>query len=399
MLFWFGNNIIKRKPKAGLFLFCFCLICFTSDGLKKTAIAYAPKLIRVAIVKDADQFSLAIRGRFKIYDSGQKRLLDQARRLKEITVVPTSAGIKIGDLEISYKHVKIIPEKDATIYVNDRRFRGEINIVADQNNKLLAINTVELENYIKGVLYHEVSHRWPLESLKAQAVAARSYALYQADWNKKRLYDVTSDIYSQVYGGRNSEKYRTNIAVNRTKGLVMAYQGKILPAYYHATCGGHTEDVSELWNEDLPPLKGVVCSFCEKSPHYQWKKNYRLKDIQDGLNKRGYQIGLIKTIEVTQRNHSGRIKTIKITARDGKVIQIPGKEFRQVVGPNLLKSNYFDVEMKGYYFDLIGKGWGHGVGMCQWGANFMARERYNFRRILKFYYPGVEIVHHETIGL
>ena len=261
---------------------------------------------------------------------------------------------------------------------------------------MLVVNAVELENYIKGVLYHEVSHYWPMESLKAQAVAARSYALYQMQMNRHKDFDVTSDIYSQVYGGRGSERYRTNIAIERTKGLVMVYRGKLLLAYFHATCAGHTEDVSELWKEDLPPLKGVACSFCRFSPHFFWKKNFRLKDIQDKLNAKGYGLGLIKEIRIIERNTSGRIKTLEIETRDGKKANISGKDFREIIGPNNIKSNNYEVDMQGYYMDLIGKGWGHGVGMCQWGAAQMASEGYSYEQILKYYYPGVDIVSYET---
>ena len=99
-----------------------------------------------------------------------------------------------------------------------------------------------------------------------------------------------------------------------------------------------------------------------------------------------------------ERNKSGRIRNLEIESRDGKISKISGKDFRDIVGPNIVRSNNYNVVMKGYYFDLIGKGWGHGVGMCQWGANFMARDRYDFREILRFYYPGVEIVSYETLG-
>ena len=208
---------------------------------------------------------------------------------------------------------------------------------------------------------------------------------------------MTSDIYSQVYGGRSSERYRTNVAVDRTKGLVMVFGGKILPAYYHATCAGFTEDVHELWSEDLPPLRGVPCPFCKDSPHYYWKKNFRLKDIQDKLNEKGYELGLIKEILVLERNKSGRIKALVVATRDEKKARISGKDFRNIIGPNIIKSNNYDMIMKGYYMDVIGKGWGHGVGLCQWGANFMSRKGYKYDEILKYYYPGIEIVSGEII--
>ena len=253
------------------------------------------------------------------------------------------------------------------------------------------INSLGLEDYVKGILRHEVSDRWPLEVIKAQAVAARSYAVYQIHANKGKEYDLTSDIYSQVYGGKSAERYRTNIAAERTEGEILIYQNKIFPAYYHATCGGKTEDVRVLWKDDIPPLKGVDCHFCKLSPHFQWKRNYRLKDIQEILNAHGYTIGLIKEIKVLSRTPSGRVKMLLIISKDGQVTSIEANRFRNLIGPNLIKSNLYSIEMKGYFFDLIGRGWGHGVGMCQWGAYAMAKERYDYKEILKYYYPGAEV--------
>ncbi len=102
-------------------------------------------------------------------------------------------------------------------------------------------------------------------------------------------------------------------------------------------------------------------------------------------------MGLIKEIRVIDRNPSERIKTLELVTRDGKKATVSGKDFRQIIGPNVIKSNNYYVVMKGYYCDFIGKGWGHGVGMCQWGAQGMARQRFEYKDILEFYYPGIHI--------
>ena len=126
-------------------------------------------------------------------------------------------------------------------------------------------------------------------------------------------------------------------------------------------------------------------------PNYRWKKNFRSKDIQQKLNANGFKLGLIKEIDVLERTKSGRIKNLEIKTRDGKSTTISGIKFRDIIGPNVLKSNYYDIEMKGYYFDVNGRGWGHGVGMCQWGVYRMAKKRYEYTRILGYYYPGAKI--------
>ena len=282
----------------------------------------------------------------------------------------------------------------------ERRYRGAVDIIKTPEKKLLVVNTLGLEEYIQGVLYHEISHRWPLDAIMAQAVATRSYAVFQTLNNKTKEFDVYSDIYSQVYGGRTSEKYRTNLAVERTKGQVLTFQGKILPAYFHATCAGWTEDVRELWkHRNLPPLEGVRCNACFFSPHRFWRKNMQLKDIQAAINNNGHDLDAISDITVVSTDSSGRIRELKITSRRGKVVTVSGKDFRQWIGPNVIRSLKFRVVMRGYYCDFLGEGWGHGVGLCQWGAYGMARQRYDYRAILAHYYPGSALENLRTLDL
>jgi stage II sporulation protein D len=354
----------------------------------------AGPMIRVAVLVKAKDFMLKVRGSYKIYDESQT-LLREGRNLQETVVQASSKGIYFGVEGFSTQRIRVSTDKDFSLFVAgvERRYRGMLDVVVDEKSLITAVNILDLETYTKGVLFHEVSHRWPLEAIKAQAVATRTYALYQSQQNKEELYDVKSDIYSQVYGGKSAERYRTNIAANRTYGQLLTYNGKVLPAYFHATCGGRTEDVREVWPKhgDLPPLRGIQCDYCVFAPHYRWTKNFKSKDIQDLLNKNGYHIDLIEDIRVIERTKSGRIKTIEISTRAGKEIQISGKKFREIVGPNNLKSNFFDIEMKGYFFDLKGKGWGHGVGMCQWGAYYMSLQNFKYREILNYYYPGAEI--------
>jgi len=359
------------------------------------------KFVRVALLRDVDRLKLSIRGRYQIIDPTTDRILLEKRRLSPKEIIPTAQGIKIGEEEYTLSKIRFYSHKDITVKVNgrDRCYRGIIDVIKVKNKKLLVVNVLELEQYIRGILYHESPHRWPLEALKVQAVAARTYALYRIATDKNQPFDVTSDIYSQVYGGRSSERYRANIAVERTQGEVMTYNNEILPAYFSATCGGHTEDVSELWKQDLLPLKGVICEFCKISPHYRWKKNFRSKDVQDKLNQHGYNLGLIKEIKVLEKNSSGRIRTLEITTREGKTMKIAGKDFRQIIGPNVLKSNKYDIVMQGYYFDVLGQGWGHGVGMCQWGVLGMVRQGHTYQEILQYYYPGTQMMDYHTVNL
>jgi stage II sporulation protein D len=253
------------------------------------------------------------------------------------------------------------------------------------------INNVELENYLYGVLYHEVSHRWPIEVLKAQSIAARTFALHQREQSKLAPYDLRNDIYSQMYGGKTSEKWSTTRAVNLTKGKVLVYNGGLLPAYYHATCAGRTEDASNLWNIDLAPLKGVECKYCKDSPHYKWHKEISLWEIENRLKANDYNIGKIASLNILSRNKSGRVDKLEIKGESGASLILTGKDFRQMIGPNDVRSTNFTISLKWEHAIFDGYGWGHGVGLCQWGAYGLGRRGKKAEEILKFYYPGTEI--------
>lgn len=351
--------------------------------------------IKVAILTNVPSAEFKMRGPYQILDPKSGRVLEEGRLLDFVPVAVSSRGFEVAQRFFALDRLRLSPSKDVSLWSGDkeRRYRGFVDLIKTGDNTFTAVNILPVEDYVRGVLYHEVSHRWPIEAIKAQAVATRTYAFYRKKVNEGKEFDVTNDIYSQVYGGRTSEKYRTNIAVNQTFGQILVFNGEVLPAYFHASCGGHTEDASEMWNhKGLYPLKGNVCVYCVDSPHYQWKKNYQLSKIQEKLNANGHNLGLIKDIRVSERSRSGRARTLEITTREGKTVKVSGKDFRNIIGPNELRSIKFDVEMKGYFMDLIGQGWGHGVGMCQWGARGMAAQRYDYRQILSYYYPGSQFV-------
>lgn len=373
------------------FLFLLLAGCASSNLFIQKA-EVPSNMIRVAVLRNADSVTVKLAGPYIIYNALDGKKLLEGPSQKTFVVSFTDDGCRCGEDLFQTARIKIVPQRSDALFIGDSIFRGDVTIVRTESNKVTVVNTLELEDYLKGVVPKEISDRWPLEAIKAQAIVARTYTLYIKKQKKYPFYDLTSDISSQVYGGQGAERYRTSLAVERTKGLVLFYNKTILPAYYHAACGGATEDAGELWGDSIPPLKGVICNFCKESPHAFWKQNVRSKDIQDKLNANGYDLGLIKEIAVVERNSSQRIKMLKITTRDGREVRISGKDFRHIVGPNFIKSNNYAIEMKGYYVDFLGKGWGHGIGLCQWGANFMARQGYSFDRILKFYYPGVEIL-------
>ncbi|MBF0478580.1 MAG: SpoIID/LytB domain-containing protein [Candidatus Omnitrophica bacterium] len=370
-----------------LFILLFCNTCIVR--------AIESPDIRVLVMENLDNIVVSASGHYRIIDQKAKATIFEGDALHKSRVLSRGNFIYIGKRFFRGNRIRIDSSQDITIYLDNgerKRYRGAVDIIIKDKIKFNLVNHLDLETYIKGVLYHEVTDRWPMDAMKAQAVAARSYAVYQAHENVKQDYDVKTDIYSQVYGGRNAERFRTSLAVDGTKGEVLTYRGSILPAYFHSNSGDHTEDAAELWNHhDLSPLRGVPDPYSRFGKNYTWKKNFKSADVQKRLNAKGYPAGPIVNIEVVERNDSGRIRKIKVIDSDGKFVLLTGKDFRDILGPNDIRSNNYDIVMQGFYFDVVGKGWGHGVGMSQWGAYEMAKEGFDYKKILELYYPGADL--------
>lgn len=361
----------------------FCLL------LPVISYAWPTDTVRVQVLDDASTFRMKISGRYEIKDAQDKKSLYRGRDLNS-TVTAYAGGIVIAGNNFPANRVFININDPDVIEINARPFRGDIQIIKSPSNTMSVINYIGLEDYVKGILYHEASHYWPMEALKAQAIVSRSYARYQMKENAAKDFDMTNDIYSQVYGGSISERQRTNKAVEDTQGAALFYKGELMPAFFHATCGGHTEDAARLWKINMPPLKGVPCRFCKESPHYSWHAVLFTGDIRQALVDAGKRTGVIKKIIIMARDNSSRITDLKIINTKSDYV-ILAKDFRNIVGPNIIKSTNFNVSITGTDAVFEGVGWGHGVGLCQWGAYFMAKEGQTAEAILDYYYPGADV--------
>ncbi len=300
----------------------------------------------------------------------------------------TSKGIKF-DSKIWGKKIWIIPQKDSFCIANGRRYRGKI-LILQKSGILEIINQLPLEDYLYGVIKWEIDPNWPFASVAAQAVAARTYAFKKISDSSNEDYHLVDEVKHQVYGGVESEDPLARIAVDLTRGEILIFQGEPIEAYYYACCGGYTASSFDVWGEDLPYLQAISEKFCTESPHYHWRFSIKAQELKKILERKGLIIEEINQIEVVNWDKGERVRKLAIDSSKGE-IHLAGTEFRRLVGPNKIKSTRFKVEKKGNYFIFIGKGWGHGVGMCQWGAKAMAEKGYSVNEILKFYYPGTEI--------
>lgn len=360
-------------------------ICIVMPALMGNAFA-AEEAVRVSIARDVTCVSLRVKGRFEARDRENSRLVYKGKGLKNTLVCLSGNRINFPRIGRGiYRSLQITPLSGGYIYVNKRAYRGKINLIV-QEGRILVVNELGLEDYLRGVVSYEVAHYWPLEALKAQAIIARTYALYQKQFTKNKYFDLTSDVYSQVYGGKAGERWRTNRAVDLTRAKVLTFQGNLFPAYYHATCAGKTEDASELWKIDLAPLKGAACGFCADSPHFRWQAKIALAQMKEKLVKKGFTIEDISEIEITRFSASGRVSALKIKGKDTD-IAVTAKDFRQALGPDIIRSLNFTVRIASETVYLDGLGWGHGVGLCQWGMYQMAQNGNKYPQILEYYFP------------
>lgn len=380
---------ISYLLKQTIWFFVIMFVC----GEAPVLAVQEPPQVRVAVLKGKGEVVIAVSGPFEVLGGRGKNPLGAGYDLALSKVTPEPQGIKIGDKFYTSEAILIVPRRKTAVTVDKRRYRGHIGIFKDAvDGSLAVVNILDIESYVKGVLYHEISHHWPIEAIKAQAVACRTYALYQAEAMKEKDYDVTADTSSQVYGGYLSEKQKTNRAVNSTAGEILTYKGRVFPAYFHATCGGVTEKAGELWKIDAAPLDGGrVCSFCAHSPHYFWQTAFDVKDFLEKLGGKYASPSPIKNISVAERTVTGRVRFLELTDEEGAVFRLSAKELRNALGADVIRSTNFTVQWSEDYVVFSGKGWGHGVGLCQWGAFGMAREGVFYRDILFFYYPGAEI--------
>ena len=255
---------------------------------------------------------------------------------------------------------------------------------------VLVVNQVDLEEYVKGVVPAEVNSAWHPEMLKVQAVAARTYALYQHMLSASRDYDVAASIQDQVYRGRQGIDARVEKAVETTRGLVVTHQGAPIYAAFSSTAAGITEDAVIVWSKDLPYLKGVECPFDIESPYYQWKASFKIDTLEKNLRQQGFPVGTIATLTPLTLSRAGRVATLRILHSKGELI-LRGEELRKAVGYTVVPSTQFTIESIGQEIVLSGYGAGHAVGLCQWGAKELAELGYSFSSILRYYYPGTEL--------
>ncbi len=276
----------------------------------------------------------------------------------------------------------VTSEDKKGIWVGDKRYAGKIKVTFS-DDLIFAVNVIGIEDYLTSVVGAEMPYKWPLEALKAQAIASRTYALMKKG---NASYDIDSTKMDQVYNGLESRTNKTRKAVNKTRSIVIVYENKLINALFHSSSGGMTENSEDVWDNAFPYLISVK-DFDKDNPQLNWKKLYSEKDLINLFP----EIGGIQKMEILSISNTGRIKKIKVYGKYGSKV-MKGKELRHQLD---LKSTLFRFKfIKRNNKEILmikGMGSGHGVGMSQWGAKFMARKGYKANEILEHYYSGVEV--------
>lgn len=291
--------------------------------------------------------------------------------------------------------------------VNGKSYRGRIQI-SPSTDLIDLINIIETEDYVKGVLPKEMpvgKGDENLEALKALAICIRTYAVKKMS-EGKIYFDLYSDTRDQVYGGADSETAISNKAVDETRNVILKYNDEPALIYYHSTCGGFTESAENVFTkEEIPYLVTVEDGsepYCKISPRFSWQENFSYDKIIERLKNysllddQNYEL---KEISILNKFESGRVADLEFVVTDeygkNKSLVLHGNDIRSILrtadNKNILWSTMFDIKSKNESVIIEGQGFGHGVGLCQWGAIALSRKGWNYRDILQHYYPGISI--------
>lgn len=318
-----------------------------------------------------------------------------------------------NNLDYDIDRIIISPRaKQRQLMVDNKPYRGILEMVSI-SGQIRMVNVAYVEDYLKGVVPLEIggTDEKQIEALKAQAVAARTYTMsHLGQYGAEPGYDLKADVGDQVYGGINAENELISRAIETTRGVVAVYKGQMIRAYYFSTCGGTTDDIEDVWDKDPAPYLRVVndSGACRMSKYYTWQERFtaaqivlRLEQYLSQEQGGEVKVGKLHDIKITGRTPGGRVASITFETDAGRFYFKKEKVrwmLKQSDNPGaILRSANFTCDIvRDDYGDiseviLNGRGYGHGVGMCQTGAIGMALKGVTYETILATYYPGTEL--------
>lgn len=355
------------------------------------ALTASAATVQVAIVRQAGSAKLTPEGAVEVRQPGSKPVLLEWKG--ELSLRPREGGLRLADMRLK-SETRLVPAAGARIKVGSHFYRGRLILRLDPGQTLTIVEEADVEQYLEGVLPHEMNPDWPLEALKAQAVVARTFTYANLGKFRKDGFDLTADTRSQVYKGMTGVNENVRAAVRQTRGEVLGWKGKLLSVYYHACCGGATTDAGAAWGgrAEIPrPLRGVRDPWCAASPHMRWTSYFAWADLTAAISERRMLTGPLKSLRIGARDAAGYVRTFLVRS-GGESVVVNAAQLRGALGAGEMKS----VRIRGARMlrkgvEFSGGGSGHGVGLCQWGTRLQAEKGRDYAKILSFYFPGSDL--------
>jgi stage II sporulation protein D len=391
------------------------LVCMPAGCAQKATKAGPPTgvpTVRVRLLEAQAEVSVASTESlaFREAPGVQPRALSVARR-QSVPVQRTHSGWRVGNLNVDAVELTFIPfGEGGVLSINGKLYRGDCRLVPVAPGKFDVVNDVDLESYLKGVLARELLRDWHEEAYKAQAIVARTYALYELKTNSPgQHYDLHTDTRSQVYGGVGAENGLSRTAADDTAGVVVAHGApgheRIFKAYFSSCCGGITQSASDAFGDR--PHEALsdqnVGARCNPSPHFNWppfvirkdELTRRLRAWGATKNRAEQSMAAVTRLDIAFANRWGRPVRFMLTDARGQRYSIGGTELRMAInsgapdGEPALKSSFFTPNNESDVIRFVdGHGFGHGVGMCQWCAQTQAESGVPHEQIILGAYPG-----------
>lgn len=367
-------------------------------------------LVRVLVNENPDNLSFVVKD--KIYLSDDSGIIAEVKSGNVLNFSLPEENLKLVIAGRSFVSNIFFIESatdNKILQVDVKKYRGKLKVF-NLNNGIKIVNELKIEDYVKGVMTREMpvgKGNDNYNALKAFSICIRTYAFNRMA-QRRDSFDLFPDTRDQVYGGVISETDYTNQIVDETAGQILSYDDKPAQIFYHSTCGGFTEDVQNIFNSGpIPYLISISDGndpYCKISPRYEWSEKYPEALFINRLFAAGLLDNSdysIKNISVESRFESGRVNELKInlinTVGQMKNISLFSNNIRSVIktsdGNSILRSTMFNISLDSKKNVLIGgKGFGHGVGMCQWGAIGQSKQGISYKEILNHYYPGTKII-------
>lgn len=376
-----------RRAAAVATLIAACALAFVRCTTPRAAAAMPE--VQVLLDRDLATVELACDGSYQVTD-GNGDPVAQGRRLASGRVRPSGDGLDLNGVALATPEMRLEPTDGDLFRYKGKSFAGDVRVRRDGRGRLEVSNVLDIEEYVAGVLFSEMPSNFPDDALKAQAVAARTYARWRLDHGETLLRSTDAD---QVYGGAGPKHARARALVAATRGQVLEADGRPLCSFFMSTCGGATVDGPEVF-KDAPRagLIGVECEWCKASPKYRWKRTLSLAELERRLKVTG-----LAAIDV-ERDRFGHALRFTVRSSAGKN-RLESQEFRRQWNAGAkddgdkLPSAWalrLDVGRAGVTFE--GAGFGHGVGLCQFGAAGLGATGKSWREIVTYYYRGAQLV-------